>query len=62
MKLYGTTSFFVLTKNQSLEAIFFSIGVLKIGDLLLCNNTTTFSFTNLLLNPDSAKFFCDEHH
>ena len=55
MKLYGTTSFFVLTKNRSLEGIFFfSTGLLKIGDLLSCNNTTTFSFKDLLLNPEQS--------
>ena len=55
MKLYGTTSFFVSTKNQSSEGSF-SIGRLKLGDLLSCNNTTTFSFTNLLLNPEQSLF------
>ena len=35
----------------------FSIGLLKIGDLLSCDNTTTFSFTTLLLNPEQSFFF-----
>ena len=35
----------------------FSIGLLKIGDLLLGKNTTTSSFTNLLLNPEQSFFF-----
>ena len=61
MKLYGKTSFFVLTTNRSFEGIFFSIGVLEIGDLLLCSNTAIFGFTNLFLNPDQS-FFCDEYH
>ena len=43
---------------------FFSIGLLKVRGLLSCNNTATFSFTNLLLNPEQFYFifFCDEYH
>ena len=33
-----------------------STGLLKIADLLSCDYTTTFSFTNLLLNPDQSFF------
>ena len=33
-----------------------SIGLLKIADLLSCDNPTTFSFTNLLLNPEQSFF------
>ena len=57
MKLYGTTSFFVLTKKKSVFwKDLFSLGLLKIGDLLSCKNTTTSSFTNLLLNPEQSFF------
>ena len=35
-------------KKIGLSKGFFSIGLLEIGDLLSCNNTTIFSFTNLL--------------
>ena len=35
----------------------FSIGLLKVGDLLSCNNTTAFSFTNILLDPEQSVFF-----
>ena len=48
MKLFTTTSFFVCTKNWS----FFPIGPLKIGDLLLCNNTTIDFFLEILLLKD----------
>ena len=56
MKLYGTTSFFVLTKKSVCRRDLFSIGLSKIGDLLSCNNTTTFRFMNLLLNPEQSFF------
>ena len=55
MKLFGTTNFVVLTENRSLKGIFFSIGLLKIADLPSGDNTT-FSFTNLMLNPEQSFF------
>ena len=46
----------MLTKTSVFRRDLFSIGLLKIGDLLSCNNTTIFGFTNLLLNPEQSFF------
>ena len=55
-EIIWNNKFLCADKKSVFGTDLFSIGLLKIGDLLPCDNTTTFSFTNLLLNPEQSFF------
>ena len=48
--------FLCVDKKSVFRRDLFSISLLKIADLLSCDSTATFSFTNLLLNPEQSFF------
>ena len=60
-EIIWNNKFLCVDRKSVFRRDLFSIGLLKIADLLSCDNTTIFSFTNLLLNPEQI-FFCDEYH
>ena len=55
-EIIWNNKFLCVDKKSVFRRDLFSIGLLKIGDLLSCNNITTFSFTNLLLNSEQSFF------
>ena len=56
-EIIWNNKFLCVNKKSVFRRDLFSIGLLKIGDLLSCSNTTTtFSFTNLLLNSEQSFF------
>ena len=55
-EIIWNNKFLCVDKKSVFRRDLFSIGLLKIGDLLSCNNSTTFSATNLLLNPEQSFF------
>ena len=55
-EIIWNNKFLCVDKKSVFRRDLFSIGLLKIGDLLSCSNTTTFSFINLLLNPEQSFF------
>ena len=57
-EIIWNNKFLCVDKKSVFRRDLFSIGLLKIGDLLSCNNTTTFIFItmNLLLNPEQSVF------
>ena len=56
-EIIWNNKFLCVDKKSVFRRDLFSIGLLKIADLLSCDNTTTtFSFTNPLLNPEQSFF------
>ena len=54
-EIIWNNKFLCVDKKSVFRRDLFSIGLLKIGDSLSCNNST-FSVTNLLLNPEQSFF------
>ena len=59
-QIVWNNKFLCVDKKSFFRRDLFTIGLLKLGDLI-SGNSTAFSFTNLLLNPEQ-RFFCDEYH
>ena len=55
-EIIWNNKFLCVDRKSVFRRDLFSIGLLKIADLLSCDNTTTFNFTNLLLNPEQSFF------